>query len=160
MSRLAYTRAEWAAIAGMIEAADPATIPPGLGERVEALLRATPASWPDERCILELEPENASAVQLLAAQMRGVAGAEQVLHAHQRGNTTATYRIEHRTGGVSSVVAYLTDAFTVRQELVRHGARLRAATATGELVLIEQESLNVLAHVPLLPEPDTESHPT
>jgi len=160
MSRLTYTRTEWAAIAAMVAATDPAAIPPGLAERIEALLHDTPASWADEPCVLELEPESASAVRLATAQLRGVAGAEQVLHAHQRGNTTATYRIELRTGGVSSVVAYLTDVATMRQELVRHGARLRAADATGELVLIEQESLNVLARLRLGPEPGTNEHPT
>jgi hypothetical protein len=153
MTSLTYTRAEWAALADLIAAADPADIPPGLTERIEALLRDTPASWPEEPCVLELEPATAAAVHLLIAQGRGVAAAAQVVHTHHQDQATATHRIEHRTGGVSSVVVYLTDVSTVRQELVRHGARLRAAGATGALVLVEQESLNELASVPLRPEP-------
>ncbi|HVL24149.1 MAG TPA: hypothetical protein VM450_08690 [Thermomicrobiales bacterium] len=160
MISLTSTRAEWAALAGVIAAANPATIPPGLAERIDALLRETPETWPDEPCVLEFEPETAAVAQLLTAQGRGVAAAEQVLHSLQQGNADATHRIEHRTGGISSVVAYLTDVATLRQELVRHGARLRAAAATGELVLVEQASLDELAHLPLYPEPGSGKRPS
>jgi hypothetical protein len=144
----------------MIAAANPATIPPGLAERIDALLCATPATWPDEPCVLELEPEIAAVAQLLAAQGRGVEVAEQLLHTHQQGNADATYRIEYRTGGIRSVVAYLTEDASLRQELARHGARLRTAAATGELVLVEQASLDELAHLPLGPEPGSGNRPS
>lgn len=153
--RLTYTRAEWAAVANMVAGANPRGIPPGLAQRINALLRATPGAWPDEPCILELEPESAATIQVLLAQSQGVAGAERILASHQRGHATALYRIEHRTGGVSSIVAYVSNASTMRQELMEHGARLRAAAATGELVLIDQATGVDHARLRLLPEPDS-----
>ena len=160
MSHFTHTRTEWAAIAATLATAEPADIPPGLAQRIAALLRATPSAWPDEPCTLELEPASAAAVSLLLAQGRGVTGAEQIVQTHQRGNAMAGFRIEHRTGGVNSVVAYLTDVPSLSQEFMRHGTRLRAAFATGELVLVEQGSQNELAYLALLPEPGTGQRPS
>jgi hypothetical protein len=153
--RLTYTRAEWAVVAEMVGAANPRRIPPGLAQRINALLRATPGFWPDEMCVLDLEPENAATVRLLLAQSRGVTGAEHILSTHQRGNATATYRMELRTGGVSSVVAYVSDVSAIQQELEEQAARLRAVATTGELVVIDQATGEEHAHLPLLPEPGT-----
>lgn len=144
-----YTRAEWSAIADKVAASDPALIPPGLSQRITELLEATPESWPDQICILELTPENAAAVRLISQQIHMVTGAEQILHDHQQGNATASYRIEHRDSGVSSVVMYLTNAGILRQELVRQRTRLRADGATGELVLVHQESHEDIARLRL-----------
>lgn len=155
MSHLKYTRAEWSAIADKLQSGDSGNIPPGLAERINALLEATPGSWPEEQCVLELEPATASVVELVRAQMSGVADAEEIVQSHQHGNPTAPYRIEHRTGGIRSVVAYLSDVTTLHRELRRQAARLRSEAATGELVLVDQQSHVEIARQRLLAEPDT-----
>lgn len=154
MPHLTYSRTEWATISETIAKSDPDTVPVGLAQRVAALLDATPASWSHEPCVLELEATSAAYVERVVATRQGLAGAERIIHAHQQGNPTASHRIELRAGGISSVVAYLTDTTNLHRQLERHAARLLGTATAGTLVLIEQASLKELAAAPLLPEED------
>ncbi len=147
-----YSRAEWEIIARMIAEGDAGAVPPGLAQRIAALLRATPGSWPNEQCTLDLDPASAELVTSLAAPRRGLADAERIISTHQEGNPAASHRIELRSNGVRSVVAYLTDTTTLHRELERHVRRLVATGAVGHLALVEQASLEVLATAALLPE--------
>lgn len=155
MEHVTLTRSEWAMIAGLIDDADD-TLPPGLARRVDALLRSTPASWPDEPCVLALDPSSANTVQRLIATRRDLADAERIIQTHQEGNVDAAHRIELRDNGVASVVAYLTDSTNLHRELERHASRLRACSTTGHLALVEQATLEVLAIAPLLPGDDAD----
>ena len=152
MPQLIYTRTEWEIIAGMIADGDIGDVPPGLAQRVAALLHATPGSWPNEQCTLDLDPTSAEFVMNLAAPRRGLADAERIIRTHQEGNPAASHRIELRSNGVRSVVAYLTDETTLHRELERHVRRLLATGTVGHLALVEQASLEVLATADLLPE--------
>jgi hypothetical protein len=73
--------------------------PPGLHERITALLAATPAGWPDQACALEIEDAAAEeVVHALVRRERGlpddtglarqqgasVAEAEEIVRDHQR----------------------------------------------------------------------------
>jgi hypothetical protein len=49
-----------------------------------------------------------------------------------------TYRVEHRTGDETTVVARTSDVHARQAELSQHAARLIAAGATGELVLVDE----------------------
>ena len=95
MPRLTHTRAEWLAIADEL-AAPHRGGPPGVAERVLALLREVPAGWPDQPAALELDEGSAEAVRAVAAALAGrnpaagrrsasVAEAEAIVRAHQRG---------------------------------------------------------------------------
>lgn len=152
MTQVTFTRAEWATIAEMVADSDPAEVPSGLAQRIDALLRSTPASWPNEPCVLELEEDSAAVVEGLAATHRGLADAERIIRDHQEGNATASHRIELHSNGVSSVVAYLTDSTNLHRELERHARRLRTTGATGHLALVDQASLEVLATAALPPD--------
>ena len=161
MSRLTYTRAEWARIAQLIGVTDCASVPPGLAERIDALLRETPPGWSEEPCALELDAGSAAAVQRLDTSRpveTGTLGeAEGVIRDHQRDHRAAIYRIEHRTKGRSATLAYVSDMHTIRTELAGHAARLRAAGETGEVVLIEQARRTIIARRRLWPEPAGEA---
>jgi hypothetical protein len=50
----------------------------------------------------------------------------------------STYRVEHRTAGTATVVAHTSDVHASQEELSQHAARLTAAGATGELVLVDE----------------------
>ena len=96
MPRLTHTRAEWMAVADELAAPHRATAPPGLEERVRALLGEVPAGWPDRLATLELDEGSADAVRAVLAAVAGrdpaagqrsasVAEAEAIVRAHQRG---------------------------------------------------------------------------
>ena len=96
MPRLTHTRAEWMAVADELAAPHRAAAPPGLEERVRALLREVPAGWPDQLATLELDEGSADAVRAVLAALAGddpaagqrsasVAEAEAIVRAHQRG---------------------------------------------------------------------------
>lgn len=163
MSRLTYTRAEWAHLAQMLGVADRASVPPGLAERIDALLRETPPGWSEEPCALELDAGSAAAVAHLLAQRPVESGtlgeAEGIIQDHQREHLAAPYRIEHRTRGSATIIAYLADVHTLHTALTQHAARLRAAGTTGVVVLIAQASRTELARQPLWPEPGAEDRP-
>jgi hypothetical protein len=50
----------------------------------------------------------------------------------------STYRVEHRTDGTVDIVAHTSDVHASQEELSHHAARLAAAGATGELVLVDE----------------------
>jgi hypothetical protein len=95
MPRLALTRAEWQAVAHELGSTRTAPAPPGLRERIQALLARAPQDWPDEPCALELDTSSAAAVRDIVATLRGqdqhagqraasVAEATQIIHDHQQ----------------------------------------------------------------------------
>lgn len=160
MRRLTYTRAEWAHVAQLIGVADRARVPPGLAERIDALLRETPPEWSEEPCALELDAGSAAAVEHLFARRPVESGtlgeAEGIIQDHQREHHAAPYRLEHRTTGSATIIAYLSDVHILHTELAQHAGRLRAAGTTGVVVLIEQASHTELARQRLWPEPGGE----
>ena len=95
MPRLTQTRAEWLAVADELAGPHRAAAPPGLEERVRALLREVPADWPDQPAALELDVGSADAVRAVLAALAGrdpaarqrsasVAEADAIVRAHQR----------------------------------------------------------------------------
>ena len=93
MPRLVQSHAEWLAIARELNGSHAA--PPGLAERVAALLRQAPSGWPDQLYALELDEGSAEAVRAIHAALAGgdpnagqrsatVAEAEAVIRDHQR----------------------------------------------------------------------------
>lgn len=66
MVRLIYTRAEWQAVAHELTAGHRPPAPPGVVERINALLRGVPDGWPDEPCALELDSAAADVVRSVA----------------------------------------------------------------------------------------------
>jgi hypothetical protein len=151
--RLTLRRAEWAALVHEVRDRYRETTPAGLLERIEDLLRQTPAGWTDQPCALELDPASAAVVTSVMDALRGepaaaaqqaqtassLAEAAALIHTHQQppGQTTPAYRIEHRTGEATHIVGWTSDAHARQEDLSRHAARLIAAGATGELVLVE-----------------------
>jgi hypothetical protein len=54
MVLITLTRREWVAVVEELESRYQQDAPPGVCERIETLLAATPAAWPDQACKLEL----------------------------------------------------------------------------------------------------------
>ena len=71
MPRFTQTRAEWMAVADELAGPHRAAAPPGLEERVRALLRGVPAGWPDQTATLDLDEGNAQAVRAVLAGLAG-----------------------------------------------------------------------------------------
>ena len=95
MPRITYSRAEWLAIAHELDAGHRDVAPPGLIERVRALLHETPAEWGDQPSALELDAGSAEAVRAAFARLSGrdpaagqraasLAEAEGIVRDHQR----------------------------------------------------------------------------
>ena len=95
MVRLTLTRAEWLVVAHELSAPGRAAAPPGLVQRIGALLGQAPGDWPDEPYALELDSGSAEAVRGALASLAGghpnagqraasVAEAEAVVRDHQR----------------------------------------------------------------------------
>lgn len=95
MSRIELTRAEWQAVAHELGGTQTAPVPPGLVERIQALLAQAPHDWSEEACALELDESSAEAVRAIAAKLTGqvrdagqraasVAEAMQIIRDHQQ----------------------------------------------------------------------------
>ena len=95
MPRLSHTYDEWRAIATELAAPGHDLAPPGLLERVRALLREAPADWHGQVYVLELDEGSADAVRAAQAALAGrdpaagqraasVAEAEAIVRDHQR----------------------------------------------------------------------------
>jgi hypothetical protein len=95
MPRLVHSQADWLAIAHELAAPHHADAPPGLVERVHALLREAPAEWPDQLYALELDAGGAEAVRAARAAVAGhdpragqrsasISEAEAIVRDHQR----------------------------------------------------------------------------
>lgn len=95
MARIVLSLDEWRAIARELAASHTAVAPPGLLERVHALLGHAPEGWPDQLFALELDESAADAVREIhaaierrdpAARQRAasVAEADRIIHDHQQ----------------------------------------------------------------------------
>jgi hypothetical protein len=95
MPRLVLSRAEWQAVAHELAGTHRALAPPGLMERIQALLAQAPQAWPDQPFALQLDGGCAEAVRAVhttptgedrttGQQMAAVAEAIQVIHDHQQ----------------------------------------------------------------------------
>jgi hypothetical protein len=95
MTRIVLAMAEWQAIAHELAATHTAIAPPGLLERVQALLAQAPPGWPDQSFALELDEGCAAAVQTVHASLTNrdpaagqrvasVAEAVRIIHDHQQ----------------------------------------------------------------------------
>jgi len=96
MPRLQLTRAEWRAVAYELGGTHTAPVPPGLVERIHALLAQAPHGWPEQAFVLELDASGAEAVRGVYARLTGddrgagqraasVAEAIQLLRDNQQG---------------------------------------------------------------------------
>lgn len=94
MPNMTYRRAEWLAIAEEL-AAPQWSVPPGLAERVQALLHEIPDAWPEQSATLELDASSAETVRAVRAKLAGrargagqraasVAEADAIIRDHQR----------------------------------------------------------------------------
>ena len=95
MPRMTLSRAEWLAVADELAGPHHDAAPPGLAERVHALLPGVPGDWPDQPAALELDEGSADAVRSVLASLAGrdpaagqrsasVAEADAIVRAHQR----------------------------------------------------------------------------
>ena len=72
MARLEYRRSEWQAIAQELRSPNRAAPPPGIVERIDALLAESPGEWAEHLSGLELNDEHATLVaQIHAAVATG-----------------------------------------------------------------------------------------
>lgn len=94
MPKMTYRRAEWLAIAEELAAAH-WPVPPGLAERVQALLHEIPDAWPEQSATLELDASSAEVVRAVRARLAGrapgagqraasIAEANAIIRDHQR----------------------------------------------------------------------------
>ncbi len=94
MPRIVQSRAEWKSIAGELAGGHHLISPPGLRQRIQALLRQAPRGWPEQPFALELDESSRDAV--VAAQdalvrrdphvrqrIASVAEAVEIIHDHQ-----------------------------------------------------------------------------
>ena len=95
MPRVVLSLAEWQAVEHELAGTHRAVAPPGLIERVQALLAQAPQGWPEQPFALELDAGCAEAVRAVHAtltgeagptgqQMASVAEAIQIIHDHQQ----------------------------------------------------------------------------
>jgi hypothetical protein len=95
MPRLVLSQAEWQAVVRELAGGHTATAPPGLVERIQALLAQAPPEWPGQVFALELDAGSAEAVRAIQAALTGedrhagqraasVAEALQIIHDHQQ----------------------------------------------------------------------------
>ena len=95
MPRIVLSLAEWTSIAGELTGGHHVISPPGLQQRIQALLHQAPRGWPDQPFALELDESSCDAV--VAAQdallvrrdphvrqrIASVAEAVAIIHDHQ-----------------------------------------------------------------------------
>jgi hypothetical protein len=97
MQRITMTLAEWQAVARELAGDHTATVPPGLQERVRALVEHAPQGWPDQQFALELDASCAELVRATRDRMThrdpdagqraaSIAEAVRIIHDHQRRN--------------------------------------------------------------------------
>lgn len=94
MPRIVLSLADWQRVARELAASHNAAAPPGLQERVRALLEQAPHGWPEQPFALELDDSSAVAVRAAHAALNGdddcarqraasVSEAVQIIHDHQ-----------------------------------------------------------------------------
>ncbi len=95
MPRIVLSLQEWQTVARELAAAHNITAPPGLQERVQALLTQAHDGWPDQQLALELDEGSAEAVRTAHHSVTGndsaagqraasVAEAVAIVQNHQR----------------------------------------------------------------------------
>ena len=95
MPRIALSQAEWQAVVRELAGMHTASAPPGLVERIQALLAQAPHEWPEQAFALELDAGSAETVRAIRASLTGedrhagqraasIAEAIQVIHDHQQ----------------------------------------------------------------------------
>lgn len=95
MPRLTHPLAEWIAVARELGAPGRMTSPPGLADRIRALVAHAPGGWPEQQYALELDDAGAEAVAAIHAALTGrdpgiwqrtasVAEADAIVREHQR----------------------------------------------------------------------------
>lgn len=71
MPRIALPRADWRAVAQELAGTHTAAAPPGLVERIHALLAQAPQEWVDHDIVLELDAGSVEVVHAVYAALRG-----------------------------------------------------------------------------------------
>lgn len=95
MPRIVLSLAAWQAVAQELTGMHTAEAPPGLSERIQALLAQAPPGWPNQPFALELDESSAETVRLThdaltrhdpgaAQRITSVAEADQIIHDHQQ----------------------------------------------------------------------------
>jgi hypothetical protein len=95
MPRIVLSREEWRAVARELAAEHTITAPPGLSERVQALLTQAHDGWVDQALALELDEGSAESVRAVHCALSGtdpdvgqrsasVAEADMIVRDHQR----------------------------------------------------------------------------
>lgn len=95
MPRLTHSLAEWIAIGREVASPERGAVPPGLAERIRALVEQAPDGWPEQHYALELDDACAEAVARIHAALTGrdpsvwqraasVAEADAIVRDHQR----------------------------------------------------------------------------
>ena len=95
MPRVALPCAAWKAVARELAGPHTAAAPPGLAERIHALLTQAPQEWPDQEIVLELDETSAEAVRAIHAALTGsdrhsgsrsaaVTEADRIIREHQQ----------------------------------------------------------------------------
>jgi hypothetical protein len=166
MDHVTLERNEWVAVARELDSTYRESAPPGLRDRIAALLDATPAGWVDEACTLEMDDASAEVVRRIVRRGRGqleqparershaqaVEEARRILRDDLANGQNARYRVEHRSEGHTVVIARTSAGDASQAELSEHAARLVAAGATGEVVLVDEATGEDLARRFLRPE--------
>jgi hypothetical protein len=94
MPRVTLSLVEWQRVAQELASPQTAPIPPGLLERVQAMLQQAPTGWPEQPCAIELDESGAEAVRTVHAALigydrdaeqraAGVSEAIRIIHDHQ-----------------------------------------------------------------------------
>jgi hypothetical protein len=168
MDQVTLERDEWVAVARELDSAYQESAPAGLRARIAALLAETPATWLGEACTLELDAAAAEVVRRIVRRGRGLAeqpsmersqaqaveAAQQILRDDLVSGHNARYRVEHRSEGRAVMIAQTSAGDASQAELSELAARLVAAGATGEVVLVDVATGEVLARRYLRPDPD------
>jgi hypothetical protein len=95
MPRIILSLSEWQDVSRELAAGHTETAPPGLQERVLALIGQAPQGWPDQPFALELDEGSAAAVRAAHASLTkrdpdsgqraaSVAEAVRIIHDHQQ----------------------------------------------------------------------------
>jgi hypothetical protein len=95
MPRVVLSLTLWHAVARELSGAHTAVAPPGLVERIQALLTQAPHAWPEQTFALELDASSAEAVRAIQTALQGddggggqraasVTEAIQIIHDHQQ----------------------------------------------------------------------------
>jgi hypothetical protein len=171
MEDVTLPRTDWAAVARQLDSTSLGLAPSGLRSRIARLLADVPTIWGEEPCTLDLDAQSAAIVRAIVRRGRGLpadptrareqaaglAEAEDIISDHQTQAAGPTYRIEHRTDDVVTVLGHTTASHARQSDLSEHASRLMATGATGELVLVDETTGEDVARRRLLASLDDES---